>query len=217
MPHLLGYMETGYFFGKEATKETMAPKTESRPRTVSKSTTARSSSQSPSSITSAPSVQVALTEANRMVNCLCSFTGMPRLDPGARDLVCRAIALLKRELYCTEDVCMILAHALVYTVELERSAPGEVQGPQVGNLIVMLIFIADSYVQDNAVPLRIWHMQLFKKSCSLRTLNLAVVRLLKGRQYLLRVPHSELNAPYLSLIAASCGIPMRRPRETVDI
>jgi len=83
--------------------------------------------------------------------------------------------------------------------------------------MVMLIFIADSHLRDQAVPLRSWHRHLFKKSCTIRTLNLAIVNLLKSRNYRLRLDHLEINAMYMSLIAVNWAVPMRRSQHLVDI
>merc|ERR1712113_372365 len=73
---------------------------------------------------------------------------------------------------------------------------------EVGNVLVTLMFIAHCYVQDETCPLRVWHQHLFRKYCSLKTLNAAILRLLEIRQYVLRLETKELQRRFSYLLAA---------------
>jgi len=55
------------------------------------------------------------------------------------------------------------------------------------NILIILCFIAHSYIHDECCPLRIWWQYLFKRYCSLRTLNHALVRILLILDWKLRV------------------------------
>jgi hypothetical protein len=74
-------------------------------------------------------------------------------------------------------------------------------GQEVANVMVALMFIAHSYIQDETCPLWVWHEHIFQKYCdSIKRLNAVVVRLLEIRRYRLRVDRKEMiqRCKYLS-------------------
>eukprot|EP00441_Pelagodinium_beii_P024060 CAMPEP_0197676708 /NCGR_PEP_ID=MMETSP1338-20131121/87247_1 /TAXON_ID=43686 ORGANISM="Pelagodinium beii, Strain RCC1491" /NCGR_SAMPLE_ID=MMETSP1338 /ASSEMBLY_ACC=CAM_ASM_000754 /LENGTH=90 /DNA_ID=CAMNT_0043257427 /DNA_START=505 /DNA_END=773 /DNA_ORIENTATION=+ len=73
---------------------------------------------------------------------------------------------------------------------------------EVGNVLATLLFIAHCFVQDETCPLNVWHKHLFKKYCSLKVLNAAVMRLLELCRYKLRITDADL-AKRLSHLHAS--------------
>eukprot|EP00448_Togula_jolla_P035242 CAMPEP_0170636342 /NCGR_PEP_ID=MMETSP0224-20130122/37745_1 /TAXON_ID=285029 /ORGANISM="Togula jolla, Strain CCCM 725" /LENGTH=236 /DNA_ID=CAMNT_0010965985 /DNA_START=90 /DNA_END=800 /DNA_ORIENTATION=+ len=158
-----------------------------------------------------------LVKGSRLARCLADFADMPHLDARAGDLVNQAMGFLISQGYHMDDLCLTLSHACVYMQELAEAAVGSFEGAEAGNIMVLLIFIADSHVQDEAPSLKKWHRHLFKKSCSIKTLNLAVIQLLKCRQYNLRVKTCKLNDRYLSLIAAAQGFPGSFPQRAFMI
>jgi len=102
-----------------------------------------------------------------------------------------ALKFLRHCSYSAVDICSILAHASAYFADVYVLC-GDLMSPaEVGNVLVTLMFVAHCYVQDETCPLHVWHKYLFKKYCNLRTLNAAVVRLLKMRQYTLGLDVEE--------------------------
>jgi len=74
---------------------------------------------------------------------------------------------------------------------------------EVGNVLTTLIFIAHCYVQDETCPLQVWHQHLFKSYCTLRTLNVAIFRLMEIRRYILRLGQEDFDRRYFSLLQAA--------------
>lgn len=115
----------------------------------------------------------------------------------------RALKLLWCCGFSTGDVCSILAHASVYFRDA-RAACGDTIGPsEVGNVLAISIFLAQSYIQDEVCPLHVWHEWLFKRCCTLQTLNSGVMRVLELRGYILRVDEHERNERYRILVHAA--------------
>merc|ERR1719296_321040 len=74
---------------------------------------------------------------------------------------------------------------------------------EVGNVLTTLMFIAHCYVQDETCPLHVWHQHLFKAYCPLRTLNVAILRLMEIRRYMLRLNQEDFDRRYFSLLQAA--------------
>eukprot|EP00929_Paragymnodinium_shiwhaense_P007015 TRINITY_DN110971_c0_g1_i1.p1 TRINITY_DN110971_c0_g1~~TRINITY_DN110971_c0_g1_i1.p1 ORF type:complete len:371 (+),score=62.94 TRINITY_DN110971_c0_g1_i1:57-1169(+) len=130
------------------------------------------------------------------------FTDLAEVPPGrieAQDLVMRAVQLLRSCGFQTFELCEVLAHASAYNLDVTR-AFGEVQASECGYILMLLVFIAHSYVDDEHCPLRIWHKYLFANYCDMPTLNTAVMLLLKTRDHKLRVPPDEVERRYRRLL-----------------
>jgi len=103
---------------------------------------------------------------------------------------------------------MTLAHTCVYLVRHLKTEKRTLCDSELGRIIVMLMFIADSFVHDVALELGDWHRVLFSNVCHLRTLNKIVIMLLEGQNFFLRVEYSELDAKYRSLLCVSRCVPL---------
>merc|ERR1719277_2448248 len=94
--------------------------------------------------------------------------------------------------YHMHDVCVVLAHASVYfndvSKKCDKMSPGES-----GYIVVLLIYLAHSYVQDENCQLQTWHKYLFKRYCSLLILDKALMSMMKLRGYILRVDGKVLQ------------------------
>merc|ERR1712032_980779 len=112
---------------------------------------------------------------------------LPNVGGSSVKLLLRAIQFLRHCDYSVEDICSVLGHASAYFVDALAIFSRDMQAKEAGNVLVTQMFIAHCYVQDETCPLHVWHKYLFKRYCPLKTLNEAVVRLLRIRQYNLRL------------------------------
>merc|ERR1719291_905124 len=90
----------------------------------------------------------------------------------------------------------------------------------VGNVLTTLMFIAHCYVQDETCPLHVWHQHLFKSYCPLRTLNVAIVRPMEIRRYVLRLEQDDFDRRYFSLLQAAqkqAAFELKDPPRHVDV
>ncbi|CAE7040185.1 unnamed protein product [Symbiodinium sp. CCMP2592] len=126
-----------------------------------------------------------------LISKFLELTPLTSIVPAAGKLLLRVLRFLHMCDYRLEDICAILAHASAYFMDVYSQCAG-MQATEVGHILATLIFIAHCYVQDETCPLNIWQKHLFKKYCSLKTLNSAVIRLLEIRRYRLRLPQDDL-------------------------
>jgi hypothetical protein len=123
--------------------------------------------------------------------------GLPQSRLGSiRLLLFHTLVFLRQCGYDGEDILIILASASAYfrschTSSSSRSIDSEPQ--DLGNDIVLWIFLAHSYVMDRTCPLSHWQQRLFGETCSIRALNGRVVKLCAGRGYVLRVEEEFLK------------------------
>jgi hypothetical protein len=107
-------------------------------------------------------------------------------------LMLRAMKLLHLCQFQTEEICCILAHTSVYLRSTYKACGQQMDGQEVANAVVALMFIAHSYIQDEPCPLPVWHELIFQKYCSVRTLNAVILRLMEIRAYRLRIDRKEM-------------------------
>lgn len=115
-------------------------------------------------------------------------------DPSVETLklLLQTVMMLRSCGYDMHDVCICLAHASVYFTDIQKKC--DKMGPgEAGYIIVLLIYLAHSYVLDENCQLRTWHRYLFKNYCSLKILDKALVSMFKLRGYLLRIDESVLQ------------------------
>lgn len=118
-----------------------------------------------------------------LISKFLELTPLTSIVPAAGKLLLRVLRFLHMCDYRLEDICAILAHASAYFMDVYSQCAG-MQATEVGHILATLIFIAHCYVQDETCPLNIWQKHLFKKYCSLKVLNMAVIRLLEIRSWL---------------------------------
>lgn len=107
-------------------------------------------------------------------------------------LLLGAIKLLWCCDYAQEDVCSILAHASVYFRGVSARCGGRLNCEQVGRVLVVLVYLAHTWVQDETCDLKHWQSHLFSDVCSVVTLRNTSFRLLQMRGFVLRVQEEEL-------------------------
>jgi len=141
-------------------------------------------------------------------------------DSETAKLLLRAIKFLRLCDYSSEDICSTLAHATAYFVDAFSLCGNQMDSCEVGNVLTTLMFIAHCYVQDETCPLHVWHQHLFKSYCPLRTLNVAIIRLMEIRRYVLRLEQDDFDRRYFSLLQAAqkqAAFELKEPPRHVDV
>jgi len=129
---------------------------------------------------------------------------VPDLDSNSAKLLLRMLRLLHRCSYSAVDICSILAHASVYFIEVFALCGNYMDATEVGNVLVTMVFLAHSYIQDETCPLPVWHQYLFRGYCPLKKLSEAIMRVMAIRKYILRVEDKDLSTRYEKLCAVMC-------------
>lgn len=124
---------------------------------------------------------------------------LPDIDSDAVKLALKALALLRLCKYSVEDLCSILAHASAYLEDAHACCRHHMDASEFANVLVLVMFVATSYVQDETCPLHVWHQYLFQKYCSLKALNAAIISILEIRSFVLRVESQDLSHRYATL------------------
>lgn len=146
-----------------------------------------------------------------MLSCFLELARIGSLSEYSEKRALGAIDLLYRCGHCTEDICLVLAHASSYFGDAYSYCGTRMDSSEVGNIIVILLYIAHAYVLDHTCPLRLWQENLFSAQCSVRTLDMATMKLLKVRGYVLRLDEKDLQMRHECLMqAAGCMEPTGR-------
>jgi hypothetical protein len=124
------------------------------------------------------------------------------IEASSAKLLLRALKFLHLCDYTTEEICSILAHASKYFKATYDSCGKVMENGEVGYVLVVLMFIAHSYTQDETCPLAVWHQHLFKRYCPLNVLIAAVFRLMELQQFILRLDAKDLEYRYSRLMKA---------------
>lgn len=133
------------------------------------------------------------------------LVGLQEIEASSVKLLLRALKFLHLCDYTLEEICSILAHASKYFKATYDCCGKVMETGEVGYVLVVLMFIAHSYTQDETCPLTVWYRHLFKRYCPLLTLNAAVFRLMELQQFILRVETKDLEYRYSRLMKATVG------------
>eukprot|EP00929_Paragymnodinium_shiwhaense_P058858 TRINITY_DN29485_c0_g1_i1.p1 TRINITY_DN29485_c0_g1~~TRINITY_DN29485_c0_g1_i1.p1 ORF type:complete len:321 (-),score=68.59 TRINITY_DN29485_c0_g1_i1:320-1159(-) len=127
---------------------------------------------------------------------LLEMIAISEVDAELIKLLLKCLKFLRLCDYSAEDICSILAHTSAYFADAYQIFGAKMSGAEVGNVLATQMFIAHCYVQDEACPLSVWHQHLFRKYCTLKMLDAAVLRLMEVRGYKLRLEQQELQHRY---------------------
>lgn len=141
-------------------------------------------------------------ELTSLCDCLMDMIGMTEADDCVVKLVHRAIDLLFRCGFAVEDTCSILAHTSVYFMDAFEFCGSRMEAREVGNILMVLMYLAHSYILDETCPLRTWHSNLFRGYCTVKTLNAASLKLLEVRGWVLRVEPEALEPRHAKFLQA---------------
>lgn len=140
-----------------------------------------------------------------LVLLLMEMARLPPVDSATVKLLLRAVHLLRVCDYPTEDICSTLAHASAYFSEVHATRKHRMAAGEAGYIFVVLIYMAHSYVQDEACSLKTWHDRLFHEYCSIATLDQAIMQLMRLRGYVLRLDREAFMSRYERLLACAEG------------
>lgn len=103
------------------------------------------------------------------------------------------------------DVVVTLAYASVYFAGTYAAIGGSMSVSEAAHVVVLLIFLAHSFVLDETCPLRYWQRNIFRNYCTLKVLDAALFRLFEMRLFVLRVPQDEEKRALSALLRAGNG------------
>lgn len=120
-------------------------------------------------------------------------------------LILRTLRLLHLCGYPREDIEMIMAHAISYLESIIGiNMAKHMELTEVAHIFVLLLYLAQTWIEDEALSLSVWHKHLFKNYCDLSTLDEAIIKLLENVTYRLRIPNHRLKTR-LSLLQQERG------------
>lgn len=124
------------------------------------------------------------------------FGASPREAHRAVRLLLHCFRLLHLCGYPREDIEVVVAQASSYlqsiAAGMEREGQPEMGLTETAHIVCVLIYVAHAYSEDQTCPLHVWHAHLFRRYCTMQTLNTAVVGLLERLQFRLRVEQEEM-------------------------
>lgn len=122
----------------------------------------------------------------------------PELRQGAAILLRRCLKLLVLAGHTRESLQETAVHAAMYMSMLAKNmrAEGSPELPlkECAYIICVLVFLAHSYLEDVALPLRAWHKHIFVNYCPLKMLNSAVLGMLQKLDYKLSIEPEVVEA-----------------------
>jgi len=131
--------------------------------------------------------------------CCLDLASVRNVSHDSVKLLLGAIELMHRCSYELQDICSVLAHACVYFSDIYTLCGSKMSQREKDHVLVSLIYLAHTYVLDVSCPLRHWHRHLFRQYCDIKTLDKAILRLMKHRKYILRVNDGDLNRRFACL------------------
>eukprot|EP00929_Paragymnodinium_shiwhaense_P022457 TRINITY_DN14349_c0_g1_i1.p1 TRINITY_DN14349_c0_g1~~TRINITY_DN14349_c0_g1_i1.p1 ORF type:complete len:284 (+),score=71.58 TRINITY_DN14349_c0_g1_i1:180-1031(+) len=109
-------------------------------------------------------------------------------DKALRKLILLAIRFLVTYGYTANDICCVLVYSCVYfrkaNAKLKLKTPREA-----GYIMVLLMYLAHSYVLDEHCAPKAWHKRLFAEYCDMPQMDKAVVSLMRVLSWKLKVEH----------------------------
>lgn len=131
---------------------------------------------------------------------------LPVIQKGYAKMVLRAMRMLHLCQYPPDDILTIMAHTSAYFETTFEACGGQMDKAEANNIIIPLVFVAHSYVEDETCPLRVWHKYLLRNYCSLKLLNVAVLRLLELKGYILRLDPDDVEERLAYLTPLPCSV-----------
>jgi len=149
-----------------------------------------------------------------LLNTFLELSKVEDVEANSVKRVLGAIKFLRSCSYSSIDLCSILAHASAYFAGAYEVCGQRMSLEEQGFVLVVSMYLAHSYTQDETCPLKIWHQYLFKKYCKLKVLNLAVMQVMAFRKHVLRLHDDDLRIRNEALWAAA-GEQIQRPMMVV--
>jgi len=125
--------------------------------------------------------------------CMLAGFSAEQIDESGMKLMLKTVKMLRLCDYSSEDIVCMLAHAAVYAARTLAVCGPQMSAREAGNTAVLLIYLAQSYTQDETCPIRVWHQHLFRGYCSVSDLDGVVLKLMSFQRYVLRVESGRLS------------------------
>lgn len=123
--------------------------------------------------------------------------GLPQDDSGGRELVSRMVRMLLLCGYDAADLNPVFVHALALFDRVLPCLPlhGALMAPLERTAIALLTcYLAHAYILDETCPLKYWQSRIYQDYCSLRDLNLAVMKIMRLLECMLHASPEALDA-----------------------
>jgi hypothetical protein len=133
----------------------------------------------------------------RLLATFLALSRVTNIDDESLRLLRAAYGLLARICKSPDNICSCLAHASAYFSDLAFSV-GPFSG-DLGQLGVVALFLAHSYVLDSNLPLSRWRNALLRDRVTLTALNDELLRAMQMRGFVLRVADLDLQTRYETL------------------
>jgi len=153
-----------------------------------------------------------ITVCESLVPCLLQLSEVPQgLDLETTGLLVKAVDLLRRCGYAVEEISSVLAHASAYFVDIQDVCghSSSMTSNEAGYILVVLLYIAHSYVLDETCRLQTWHEYLFQGYCRLETLDKAIMNLLGKLDFNLRLENDDLHYRHSKLLTLATQVTQR--------
>lgn len=108
----------------------------------------------------------------------------------ATNYIYRLLRFLRSCDYNDVDIRSMLVHASVYLDEVMMP----LRSDELAHCFVLYVFLAHAYTQDECCPIIYWHKAMFNGYCTMASLNIAVFRLQKERNFILRINKEAFHA-----------------------
>ena len=115
-------------------------------------------------------------------------------------LVHRLIRMLRTCKYATEDIVSVFALAVEHHKFFIASLDKEISPTERAFILMAQLYISHCLVLDEYCIISNWHKYLFSTYCDLRSLNNAVVRILKRMDWNLRVDSDMVDKHFQALL-----------------
>lgn len=117
---------------------------------------------------------------------------LPHSDGDSARHLLRSLEMLRRCGYAIEDIRIMVSMATVYFNDTYHRKGLFMDCSELKYVLVLALFVAHCFVEDEMCPLATWHKWLFQSYCTLQELNSAVLRLCTLRDFRLRIDDDEL-------------------------
>ena len=109
------------------------------------------------------------------------------------------IKLLRACHFCSDDIVLCFAYASSYASRVFPLMAGLLGNAEVVHILILLVFLAHSFMFDETCPMREWHKHIFRKYCTLKKMDTALFSVFSMLEFQLLVS-SEDEVKYLQLI-----------------
>eukprot|EP00440_Ansanella_granifera_P076932 gb/GFBE01083487.1/.p1 GENE.gb/GFBE01083487.1/~~gb/GFBE01083487.1/.p1 ORF type:complete len:216 (+),score=51.02 gb/GFBE01083487.1/:1-648(+) len=120
--------------------------------------------------------------------------------------VLQSVRLMRSCKYEMDEIAAVLAYASVYFTHIFAQLGDKLGSSESVYICILLVYLAHCHLLDETCPLHIWQKYIFKKYSSIKTLNAALFRIFKLRDFRLSISEAEEKAALDALLGTSSGL-----------